>query len=393
MIDLSNNKISNVDETAFDTLSSLKLLDLSNNNLKRIVIRVPDSIELLSMNNNNLITWPLLNTPKNLTELELHQNNLEYIFPKDLEVQNLRILDVSNNLINFLPSTIFIQLEKLDLGYNLIKTIPQLNSIAPFLQDLILDGTQIEKVEFKEQTILRSISLSHLPMLKKIEAGAFANLAGSHLSQDASHTCIDLKIAHNDFLMNIDQDAFGELRMCYLDLSYNNLTKIPENVTDWTKIDFGVDLQGNPLSCTCDDQWMLESILNTLYYNDALQVLLMELRCQSPEEFQGRRLVSFLNHKDPFCSGGTIDAEKSSKIIQQSNFGGFFLDSDSATSSPPSEKHFKFHLAPFSTGFIIIVALSIIILVLIVIVGVKWQRDQHRKLTRRNRLYYSDYDY
>lgn len=394
MIDLSNNKISNIDETAFSTLSNLKLLDLSSNDLKRIVIKLPDSIELLSMNNNKLIAWPLLNTPKNLTELELHQNNLEYIFPKDSEVQNLRILDVSNNLINFLPRTTFSQLEKLDLSYTLIDAVPQLNSIAPFLRDLILDGTQIEVIEFKEQTILASISLSHLPMLKKIDARAFDNLAGSHVSRDESEKCIDLKISHNEFLSEIDQEAFGRLRMCYLDLSYNNLTTFSENLTDWTKIDYGFDLQGNPLECKCADQWMLESILNTLYYNDALQVLLMELRCQSPEEFKGRRLVSFLNHKDPFCSSGaSSDVEKSSKIIQQSNFGGFFLDSDSATSSP-SEKHFKFHLAPFSTGFIIIVALSVIILVLIIIVGVKWQRDQHRKLARRNRHYYNDdYDY
>lgn len=354
-------------------------------------MRLPDSIELLSMNNNNLIAWPLLNTPKNLTELELHQNNLEYIFPKDLEVPNLRILDVSNNLINFLPNTIFLQLEKLDLSYNLVDTVPKLNLIAPFLRDLILDGTQIERIEFDEKSILGSISLSYLPRLKKIETNAFANLTGSHVSRDKSENCIDLKISHNEFLTDIDQNAFEGLRICYLDMSYNNLTTIPENLTDWTKIDFGVDLQGNPLSCTCVDQWMLESILNTLYYNDALQVLLLELRCQSPEEFKGRRLVSFLNHKDPFCRS-TSDVEKSSKIVQQSNFGGFFLDSDSAT-SPPSEKHLKFHLAPFSFGFIIIVTLSVIILVLIIIVGVKWQNDQHRKLARRNRLYYNDYDY
>lgn len=391
MLDLSNNKISNIDETAFCTLTNLQLLDLSSNALKRIVMRLPDSIELLSMNNNNLIAWPLLNTPKNLTELELHQNNLEYIFPKDLEVPNLRILDVSNNLINFLPNTIFLQLEKLDLSYNLVDTVPKLNLIAPFLRDLILDGTQIERIEFDEKSILGSISLSYLPRLKKIETNAFANLTGSHVSRDKSENCIDLKISHNEFLTDIDQNAFEGLRICYLDMSYNNLTTIPENLTDWAKIDFGVDLQGNPLSCTCVDQWMLESILNTLYYNDALQVLLLELRCQSPEEFKGRRLVSFLNHKDPFCRS-TSDVEKSSKIVQQSNFGGFFLDSDSAT-SPPSEKHLKFHLAPFSFGFIIIVILSVIILVLIIIVGVKWQNDQHRKLARRNRLYYNDYDY
>lgn len=369
------------------------MLDLSNNNLKHIAIKLPNSIELLAMNNNNLVTWPLLNTPSSLEELELHQNNLEAIFPKDPEVKTLRVLDVSNNLIHSLPNTKFNHLEKLDLSYNLLNFIPQnLNSIIPFLRDLVLDGNQIEIIEFTEKTILGSISLSHLPLLKKIEGGAFLNLAGSHVTEDESETCIDLKISHNEFLTEIDENAFEGLgRMCYLDLSHNSLTTLPQNLTDWMKIDYGIDLQGNPLSCTCENQWMLESILHKLYYNDALQVLLMELRCDSPLDFKGRRLVSFLNHKDPFCNPENSNDQQMEKIVQQSNFGGIFLDDESSTSTSVQGKHFKFHLAPFSTGFIIIVALCSIILILIIIVGVKWQRDQHRKLARRNRLYYDEY--
>lgn len=350
------------------------------------MLRLSDSLELLSMNNNNLITWPLLNTPENLTELELQQNSLEYIFPKDQEVRNLRVLDVSRNLIHFLPSTQFLQLEKLDLGYTLLTEVPQnLNELAPLLRDLILDGTQIESIEFNEKCILGTISLNYLPHLKRIRAGAFANLVGSHLTMDGE-SCIDLKISHNEALNEIDEAAFDGLgKMCQLDLSYNNLTKIPRDLTDFSKIEYGIDLQGNPLSCSCEDEWMLESILNTLYYNDQQQVLLLELRCQSPEEIEGRRMVSFLNHKNPFCSPSTPDDERMQKMVQKSSFGGIYLDT-----VPPNEngKAIEFHLAPFSAGFIIIVALCVIILVLLVLVGVRWQRDQNRKLARRNRLYY-----
>lgn len=352
-------------------------------------MRLPDSIELLSMNSNNLITWPLLNTPNNLTELELKQNNLEYIFPKDQEVKNLRVLDVSENIIHLLPNTQFLQLEKLDLSYNLISSIPKnLYYVAPTLKHLILDGTQIENIEFEEMTILGSISLSHLPHLKRIQSGAFINLAGSHTTQDGSETCIDLKISHNEHLSEIDEAAFDGLgRLCHLDLSYNNLTKIPQNLTDWKKIDYGVDLQGNPLSCSCEDEWIITSILNTLYNNEQLQDNLLELRCQSPEDIANRRLVSFLNHKNPFCKNSS-DEEKMQKMVQKSNFG-FYFDS-----TPPNSegKSINFHLAPFSVGFIIIVTLSALILILMILVGVRWQREQNRKQARRNRFYY-DYDY
>lgn len=375
------------------TLSKLRLLDLSNNNLKHLVFRLPDSIEFLSINNNNLITWPLLSTPKNLTELMLNHNSLERIFPKDQEVQNLRILDVSNNIIHYMPNTQFMQLEKLDLSYNLLNVIPvKLNSIAPLLRNLIVDGTQIEVIKFEEKTILESISLSNLPLLKEIQARAFENLSGSKVTRDESENCIDLKISHNEFLTKIDEAAFEGLAICSLDLSYNNLTEIPENLTDWTKLDNGIDIQGNPLDCSCHNQWMLDSILNTLYYKDFLQVLLLELRCQSPGVFKGKRLVSFLNHKDPFCSDGEDYGEKTSKIIQQSNFGGFFLDSEQLAAASPTETRIRFSLAPFSIGFILILVLCFIILILIIIVGVKWQNDQQKKY-RRNRLYYDDFYY
>lgn len=381
---MSNNKINNVEENAFSSLKSLKLLDLSNNSIKRAFIRLPQTIELLTMANNQLITWPLANTPENLAELELQFNSLEYIFPKDREVNNLRSLDVSNNFIEHLPNTQFFKLDRLDLSSNHLKTVPQnLNTMAPLLRDLILDGNKIESIYFTEKITLGSISLKNMPDLERLDAEAFSNVIGVKVSPDGSGTCVDIHVSHNKNLREIDENAFEGVNLCQLDLSYNQLITIPRNLTEWNHVREAIDLQGNPLSCNCADQWMLDQILNKLYANDEHQFLLIDLKCDSPDDFKDMRFVQFLYHDEAFCGANTV--KKSAKIVQESSFSRFSL-----SSSTDEKKDIQIELTQ-GPGFIIIIAMCALILLAMVLVGLRWQRDQDRKLALRNRLYGYDY--
>lgn len=63
-----------------------------------------------------------------------------------------------------------------------------------------------------------------------------------------------------------------------LDLSYNKIKKLPNNLTEWHRLEDGINLQGNPLHCDCESQWMLDDILNHLYAHTKHQHLLDELR-------------------------------------------------------------------------------------------------------------------
>lgn len=382
-IDLSNNKINNVDERAFSALESLKLLDLSSNNIKRVNVRLPDSLSILTFAHNQLITWPLASTPENLVELELQFNSLEYIFPKDREVDSLRSLDVSNNLIEHLPNTQFFLLERLDLSYNHLTTVPQnLNSMTPLLHYLILDGNRIDSVYFTEKTTLGSISLSYMPNLQSLDSEAFSNVVGIKAIPGESGTCIDLRMSHNKNLREIDVNALAGVDLCQLDLSYNQLITIPRNLTDWSKVHEEINLQGNPLSCNCTDQWMLDQILNKLYENTDHQFLLIDLKCDSPVDFKDLRLVQFLYHDEAFC--GSNMPKRMEKMVQESSFGGFSLKS--SEDRVEDNKNIKIELT-HGPGFVIIIAMCALILVAMVLVGLRWQRDQDRKLAIRNRLY------
>lgn len=380
---MSNNRINNIDENAFISLASLKLLDLSNNNIRRVNVRLPDTLEILTIAHNQLITWPLANTPKSLTELELQSNSLEYIFPKDREVDSLRMLDVSDNLIDHLPNTRFLQLDRLVLSNNQLKSVPSnLNSMTPLLRELILDGNSMETIYFAEKTTLGSISLNRLPNLERLDAEAFSNIDGRKVNPDGSGTCVDIHVSHNEFLREVDESAFAGVDLCHLDLSYNQLEKIPRNLTDWSRISEGIDLQGNPLSCNCEDQWMLEEILHRLYDNEEAQFLLIDLKCQSPpEKLKGEKFVKFLYHDQAFCGKDT--EHKLERMVQESSFGGLSFGSS-------DDKHVKFELT-HGPGFIIIIVMCFLILVAMILVGLRWQRDQDRKLALRNRRYSFDY--
>lgn len=383
-IDLSFNKITNIDENAFASLESLKLVDLSNNNIRRVNVRLPSALQLLSMANNQLITWPLSNVPDSLTQLELQNNQLEFIFPKDREVNGLKTLDVSSNMIEQLPNTQFFVLDKLDLSNNQLTTVPQnLNSMTPLLRDLTLDGNRIESIFFTERTTLGKISLSHMKSLTRLESRAFTNLGGTIPKHDDSGTCVDVHITHNENLREIDEDAFLDVDLCFLDLSYNQLATIPRNLTDWSKVQDGFDLQGNPLSCNCEDQWMTEEILNRLNDNYDHQFYLKELVCHSPPELQDLRFVHFLYHTNPFCGG----FRSTSKLKTSENLIDGKADDSMFTQTPP-EVNIELSHGP---GFIIIIVMCALILIAMIAVGIRWQREQNRKLAARNRLYGYDY--
>lgn len=382
-IDLSNNKINNIDESAFAHLNSLKFLDLSNNLIKRVFIKLPNSIELLAMAYNKLISWPLANTPKNLSELELQHNSLEIIFPKDKEVNSLISLDVSNNLIEHLPNTQFLKLEKLDLGYNHLTSVPRnLNLMAPLLYSLVLDGNQIVSVYFEDKTTLGSISLSHMPSLVSLEENAFTNLVGIKVSD--GRTCIEMHISHNENLKTISNTAFEGVNLCMLDLSHNALTKLPKNLTDWGALPEGIDLQGNPLDCFCEDQWMLEQILARSMVKDELQYFLLDLKCNAPIELHDTKFVRYLYRQEAFCGGGF--ERKSANMVDGPAEAGFKLPS--FVTNDDNKVHFELTHGP---GFVIIIVLCVLILCAMILVGLRWQREQDRKLALRNRLY--EYDY
>lgn len=67
-------------------------------------------------------------------------------------------------------------------------------------------------------------------------------------------------------------------RLCWLDLSYNGLTELNHNWANWSSIDRGIDFQGNPLSCGCQSQWIVDILVPLIYERVEQQHFMRELR-------------------------------------------------------------------------------------------------------------------
>jgi len=198
---------------------------------------------------------------------------------------------------------------------------------------------------------------------------------------DGQDDCVEVVISHCERLSNIDRNAMRHLDLCFLDLSYNNLSSIPELLTNWTKLNEGVDIQGNPFECICSEQWMLDTILNQLYSNESQQHLLYNLKCAGPEEFEDQRFVKYYKKRAAFCNPnsamrmGPTETEIQLSSFEQS-LGNIHL---SLTAGP---------------GCIIVIVLSAICMILFIIVAFKWRKQQRDRMERKRILQqYYEYEY
>ena len=124
-------------------------------------------------------------------------------FPEDLNTvaATLRTLDLSNNRISILPSSIsnFKSLKTLNLSHNRLSTLPPALGQLPKLETLILTGNQVQKLPD---------TFSNLKNLKEIQ-----------LSSNKIDT----------FPMILTQCRKLDL----VDLSGNRITAVPDLIKDW----------------------------------------------------------------------------------------------------------------------------------------------------------------
>lgn len=118
--------------------------------------------------------------------------------------------------------------------------------------------------------------------------------------------CVELIISHNSALKSIKNSFERVPKLCRLDLSNNHLQTINHNWVNWSQLNHGVNLQGNPIDCTCKSQWMLDYFVPMLYKHKETQHYLLDLRCTTPDAFKGHRLVRYMNNTDVFCRPGVI---------------------------------------------------------------------------------------
>lgn len=79
---------------------------------------------------------------------------------------------------------------------------------------------------------------------------------------------------------------------------------IDSNWANWSSLDRGINIQGNPIDCSCSSsQWLLDIYLPLIYSRPKQQYLLHNLKCSTPKSFENDRLLKFFKLEKAFCGG------------------------------------------------------------------------------------------
>ncbi|XP_057334731.1 protein artichoke-like [Microplitis mediator] len=358
-INLSYNLITSINGQAFVNLNSLSTLLLNNNFIQSLDIFCP-SLKNLSVAHNKLS-----HLPSNLSVdfLDIKHNFISTI-QTNPTANHLKSLDISRNNLSLINAT-FINLKILNISYNYFSSIPPLSvKNSPALEEFIISGNPLTKLIFNQQIKLKRFIASDLNKLESIDEDSF-DLLRAH-----DDSCINLTISSNKNLKSLHDNAFKNLHVCYLDLSNNGLERISRRsvkILNESIPKYGINLQGNPLICDCESQWMLDDLLPKLYgINSAL---LANLRCNKPTEVFNVRMVHWYKWKTKVLCKSSIKFERLVAIEDNT-----YTVAQSSTIIIKSSN---------SAKFIIIGAATV--LSLITIIGLTLSEKLAKKHRRRNR--------
>lgn len=300
LLDLSNNVIEIVESEAFSTCTSLRELNLAQNNIT-FTFALPPSLQIAILKINTLYHWPSF--PSGITYIDLSYNRLSDMYDEiEAKFENLEVLNIAGNQIKeFTIEKKLPKLFSLDIAYNQFTEIPKSLSRQnlPNLEELRLDGNPLESVYFKNIIAVKSLYMNDMVNLVVVDDKAFSNVVGRGID-GSDENCFSLFLSNCRHLSEIRDGAFDATTLCMLDVSKNNLTRLSKDLLDWSTISEGIDLQHNPWDCACDLQWFLDDLLPQMYVKHSR--LLAELRCGSPRALEGLRLVHWYNWTEKaFC--------------------------------------------------------------------------------------------
>lgn len=170
---LANNELESISEMAFHNSTQLQILDLSNNKLDRLGERTFEGLvrlELLNLEGNILEDLPEtiferirlqmlenINLARNLFEIApLRALQRQYFFVSSV--------DLSHNKLKEIPAddSIMVNIKKLDLSFNPLseKAIRNILGEPKTVRELNLAGTGIKRIPHLETPFLRHLNLS-----------------------------------------------------------------------------------------------------------------------------------------------------------------------------------------------------------------------------------------
>ncbi|XP_041672916.1 vasorin b [Cheilinus undulatus] len=269
MLDLSQNKLTELPERVFEPLTSLRNLDLSSNQITHISEECFHGMALLE-------------------RLYLYSNYIEAIHPAAFNgLENLLELKLQGNRLTSLPALTMPRLLLLDLRFNVLPTLGPSDLQTPNLESLKLGGVGL--------TDLNKELIGSLQNLHELD------ISGNQLESFPSvlketHGLIHLSLAGNPMGPLKVQDLQNLAELQELDISSLSLQGLPEEFSQLFPYLRKLTIAENPFNCLCNVAWFprwLRAQSITLERTE-------ETRCHFPPINAGK-VLERLEHRDFGC--------------------------------------------------------------------------------------------
>lgn len=217
VVNLTRNSLTYIHPDTFQRNSQLSLLTISGNPLRLVPRRVPES----SHTNRSTLLDYFLDVPS-VAELDLSGNQLSRL-PKGAfaKMTNLAYINLKRNRLRSIERELFDPLEQLvelDLSHNLLSELPSDLFKGKILQTLKLAGNLLSTLSSVRAPKLTTLdaSMNQLKIIAKDDLNGVPNLDQLYLSSNS--------------LRRINPHAFSNLnQLIHLDLSNNNLMALTDH--------------------------------------------------------------------------------------------------------------------------------------------------------------------
>ncbi|XP_061701778.1 vasorin b [Syngnathoides biaculeatus] len=281
MLDLSQNKLTELSDGVFLSLTSLKNLDLSSNQITHISEECFQDMVLLE-------------------RLYLYSNHIKTIHPAAFNgLKNLLELKLQGNRLTSLPVLAMPQLLLLDLRFNVLPTLGPSDLQTPNLESLKLGGVGLTDLNSELIGSLKNlheldVSRNQLevlpPILKEISGLIYLNLAGNPMGT--------LKF----------QDLKNLEELKELDISSLSLQGLPEDFAQLFPHLRKLTVAENPFNCLCTLAWLPGWLRGQSIALERTE----ETRCHFPPINAGK-VVERLEHRDFGCPTTTTQTKTTVK--------------------------------------------------------------------------------
>ncbi|XP_069676782.1 protein artichoke [Periplaneta americana] len=281
-LDLSHNQLNTIEHNALASNRELQELDASNNALTDLpdALQSLTSLQLLDLTNNRLkaLIPTTLGNMKALSELRLARNKLKQLQEDAFHgLPQLELLDLDSNELETMESNAVRSLPELKavrLGRNRLVNLPSAAfSDLPQLQSAELQENRLANIANNAFTAVPQLLLLNLSYnqltglnnagLKGLKSLEVLDVSHNQVSRvgsgslDGMEWLVELKM-DNNHICTIQGSPFnGMPRLRVLSLKNNRMTTLAEPAFQRLRNNIAVlDIDGNPLSCSCGMIWL-----------------------------------------------------------------------------------------------------------------------------------------